>query len=73
MLHDRIVLHYKARERAAHELKEIGVSNQFLLVNGILKDYMQNDNVSNALFKRQSRALENMAEELKIFLLMKFH
>ncbi|OJE18298.1 arsenical pump-driving ATPase [Bacillus toyonensis] len=52
-------------ERAAHELKEIGVSNQFLLVNGILKDYMQNDNVSNALFKRQSRALENMVEELK--------
>ncbi|MGE7236670.1 arsenical pump-driving ATPase [Bacillus paranthracis] len=52
-------------ERAAHELKEIGVSNQFLLVNGILKDYMQSDNVSNALFKRQSRALENMAEELK--------
>lgn len=52
-------------ERAAHELKEIGVSNQFLIVNGILKDYMQNDDVSNALFKRQSRALENMAEELK--------
>ncbi|MGG0154206.1 arsenical pump-driving ATPase [Bacillus mycoides] len=52
-------------ERAAHELKEIGVSNQFLLVNGILKDYVQNDDVSNALYKRQSRALENMAEELK--------
>ncbi|WP_413565214.1 arsenical pump-driving ATPase [Bacillus sp. 3P20] len=52
-------------ERAAHELKEIGVSNQFLLVNGILKDYIQNDDVSNALFKRQSSALENMAEELK--------
>ncbi|MGV3287479.1 arsenical pump-driving ATPase [Bacillus wiedmannii] len=52
-------------ERAAHELKEIGVSNQFLLVNGILKDYVQNDDVSNALFKRQSRALENMAEKLK--------
>ncbi|WP_241139189.1 arsenical pump-driving ATPase [Bacillus mycoides] len=52
-------------ERAAHELKEIGVSNQFLIVNGILKDYVQNDDVSNALFKRQSSALENMAEELK--------
>lgn len=52
-------------ERAAHELKEIGVSNQFLLVNGILKDYVQSDDISNALFKRQSRALENMAEELK--------
>ncbi|MBJ8084732.1 arsenical pump-driving ATPase [Bacillus cereus group sp. N14] len=52
-------------ERAAHELKEIGVSNQFLLVNGVLKDYVQNDDVSTALFKRQSRALENMAKELK--------
>ncbi|MCU5299148.1 MULTISPECIES: arsenical pump-driving ATPase [Bacillus] len=52
-------------ERAAHELNEIGVSNQFLLVNGTLKDYVQNDDVSNALFKRQSSALENMAEELK--------
>ncbi|MDF2084294.1 TRC40/GET3/ArsA family transport-energizing ATPase, partial [Bacillus pseudomycoides] len=52
-------------QRAAKELKEIGVSNQYLLVNGILKDYVQNDDVSNALFKRQSRALENMAEELK--------
>ena len=52
-------------ERAAHELKEIGVCNQFLLVNGILKDYMQNDDVSNALFKRQSHALETMAEKLK--------
>ncbi|MDH4424015.1 MULTISPECIES: arsenical pump-driving ATPase [Bacillus] len=52
-------------ERAAQELKEIGVSNQFLLVNGILKDYVQNDDVSNALFKRQSSALESMAEELK--------
>ncbi|MGN4254745.1 arsenical pump-driving ATPase [Bacillus cereus group sp. MYBKT14-1] len=52
-------------ERAAHELKEIGVCNQFLLVNGILKDYMQNDDVSNALFKRQSHALETMAGELK--------
>lgn len=52
-------------ERAAHELKEIGVCNQFLLVNGILKDYVQNDDVSNALFKRQSHALETMAEELK--------
>ncbi|MCX2827248.1 arsenical pump-driving ATPase [Bacillus pseudomycoides] len=52
-------------ERAAHELKEIGVSNQFLLVNGILKNYLQNDDISNALFKRQSHALEIMAEELK--------
>ncbi|PEA52923.1 arsenical pump-driving ATPase [Bacillus pseudomycoides] len=52
-------------ERAAEELKEIGVNNQYLLVNGILKDYVQNDDVSKALFTRQLRALENMAEKLK--------
>ncbi|PGZ69841.1 arsenical pump-driving ATPase [Bacillus sp. AFS029637] len=52
-------------ERAAKELKEIGVSNQYLLVNGILTNHMQNDAVSKALFTRHSHALENMAEELK--------
>ncbi|PFR99053.1 TRC40/GET3/ArsA family transport-energizing ATPase, partial [Bacillus cereus] len=52
-------------QRASKELKEIGVSNQYLLVNGILKDYVQDDGVSKALFMRQLRALENMAEELK--------
>ncbi|MGG2015580.1 arsenical pump-driving ATPase [Bacillus sp. S10(2024)] len=52
-------------ERAAKELKEIGISNQYLLMNGILTNYMQNDAVSKALFTRQLLALENMAEELK--------
>ncbi|WP_044784453.1 TRC40/GET3/ArsA family transport-energizing ATPase, partial [Bacillus thuringiensis] len=52
-------------ERAAKELKEIGVSNQYLLINGILTNYVQNDAVSKALFTRQVRALENMSEELK--------
>ncbi|MEB9382141.1 arsenical pump-driving ATPase [Bacillus cereus] len=52
-------------ERAAKELKEIGVSNQYLLVNGVLTNYVQNDSVSKALFTRQVRALENMTEELK--------
>ncbi|PEB48792.1 arsenical pump-driving ATPase [Bacillus pseudomycoides] len=52
-------------ERAAKELKEIGVSNQYLLVNGILTNHMQNDAVSKALITRQLLALENMAEELK--------
>lgn len=52
-------------ERAAKELKEIGVSNQYLLVNGVLTNYVQNDSVSKALFTRQVRALENMSEELK--------
>ncbi|AUD25849.1 MULTISPECIES: arsenical pump-driving ATPase [Bacillus] len=52
-------------ERAAKELKEIGVSNQYLLINGVLTNYVQNDAVSKALFTRQVRALENMSEELK--------
>ncbi|MBJ7938064.1 arsenical pump-driving ATPase [Bacillus cereus] len=52
-------------ERAAKELKEIGVSNQYLLINGVLTNYVQNDAVSKALFTRQVRALDNMSEELK--------
>ena len=52
-------------ERASKELKEIGVSNQYLLVNGILTNYVQNDAVSKALFTRQLLALESMAEKLK--------
>lgn len=52
-------------ERAAKELEEIGVSNQYLLINGVLTNYVQNDAVSKALFTRQVRALENMSEELK--------
>ncbi|HGE5781864.1 TPA: arsenical pump-driving ATPase [Bacillus pseudomycoides] len=52
-------------ERAAKELKEIGVSNQYLLVNGIMKNYVQDDDTSKALFTRQVRALENMPKELK--------
>lgn len=51
--------------RAAKELKEIGVSNQYLLINGVLTNYVQNDAISKALFTRQVRALENMSEELK--------
>ncbi|GGE81331.1 arsenical pump-driving ATPase [Priestia taiwanensis] len=52
-------------ERAAKELRQIGVSNQYLIVNGILMNHMPNDSISKALFTRQSGALENMEEELK--------
>ncbi|WP_276563951.1 ArsA-related P-loop ATPase, partial [Bacillus cereus] len=52
-------------ERAVKELKEIGIRNQSLLINGVLTHYIPNDGVSKALFTRQVHSLENMAEELK--------
>lgn len=52
-------------ERAAKELKEISLGNQYLLVNGIMKNYVQDDDTSKALYTRQVRALENMPKELK--------
>lgn len=51
--------------RASKELREIGLENQYLLVNGVMKDYVQGDAVSTALFTKQARALEEMPEELK--------
>ncbi|WP_342045339.1 arsenical pump-driving ATPase [Bacillus sp. OTU530] len=51
--------------RASKELRDIGLENQYLLVNGMMKDCVQGDEVSTALFTRQARALEGMPVELK--------
>lgn len=51
--------------RASKELREIGLENQYLLVNGVMKDYVRGDEVSAALFTRQARALEGIPDELR--------
>ncbi|WP_062677305.1 arsenical pump-driving ATPase [Parageobacillus toebii] len=51
--------------RASKELREIGLKNQYLLINGVMKDFVKNDEVSSAFFTRQVRALEQMPNELK--------
>jgi arsenite-transporting ATPase len=50
-------------ERASSELQEIGVKNQILVVNGVLQSH--NDELSNAIYEKQQKALENVPDKLK--------
>lgn len=52
-------------ERSSGELKEIGISNQLLLVNGIFTSHDQRDKVSSAFVSRQKEALRHFPETLK--------
>lgn len=52
-------------ERASRELRDIGIHNQILLINGILTSH--NDKVSDSLYEKQQTALSDMPESLKQF------
>lgn len=51
--------------RASLELKEIGIKNQILIVNGLLQNYLKEDEVSVAFYQRQRNALKQKPENLK--------
>jgi arsenite/tail-anchored protein-transporting ATPase len=51
--------------RASKELKEIGISNQVLIINGFMQSYLPDDNVSSAFYERQRNALKQMPNDLK--------
>lgn len=53
----------KEAERASNELKEIGVKNQVLFINGVLENH--DDKLSKALYEKQQNALKDMPENLK--------
>lgn len=52
-------------ERASRELRDIGINNQILIINGILTSH--NDKVSDSIYEKQQTALANMPESLKQF------
>lgn len=52
----------KEAERASKELQDIGVDNQILVINGVLKSY--NDSLSNAIFTKQQNALKDIPKHL---------
>lgn len=52
-------------ERASNELKEIGIKNQLLIINGLLQDHNQEDEISSAFYQRQRDALQMLPENLK--------
>ena len=49
--------------RASHELSELGINNQILIINGLLSAY--DDEVSEAFYKKQKEALDKMPEAIK--------
>ncbi|MDG4658233.1 arsenical pump-driving ATPase [Ectobacillus antri] len=51
--------------RASRELREIGLENQYLLINGVMRKYVKDDAISTALFTKQSEALQDMPSELQ--------
>ncbi|WP_063554732.1 arsenical pump-driving ATPase [Clostridium ljungdahlii] len=53
----------KEAERASKELQDIGINNQILIINGVLKNY--DDGLSNAIYEKQQNALKYIPEYLK--------
>ncbi|HDK7160293.1 TPA: arsenical pump-driving ATPase [Clostridium botulinum] len=53
----------KEAERASKELQDIGVNNQVLVINGVLEEH--EDYLSNAIYTKQQKALEDIRESLK--------
>ncbi|MBM7615086.1 arsenical pump-driving ATPase [Alkaliphilus hydrothermalis] len=53
----------KEAERASIELQDIGVNNQVLIVNGVLK--LHDDQLSIAIYQKQKAALDHMPNGLK--------
>lgn len=53
----------KEAERASKELQDIGVNNQILLINGVLK--IHDDRLSSSIYKKQEEALKNIPKHLR--------
>ncbi|MFF2876404.1 arsenical pump-driving ATPase [Gottfriedia sp. NPDC057991] len=51
--------------RASLELNELGISNQLLVINGLLSDKIIDDEISIAFYERQQLALLKIPNELK--------
>ena len=49
--------------RASQELRELGINNQILIINGLLSAH--DDEVSKAFYKKQKESLDKMPEAIK--------
>ncbi|MDF2606357.1 MAG: arsenical pump-driving ATPase [Bacillales bacterium] len=55
----------KEAARASVELFEIGIRNQYLLINGVLQDYVRDDSVSSIFWAKQQSVLKNIPSVLR--------
>src|SRR5699024_11397414 len=51
--------------KASKERGDIWITNQLLLINGIIQNYVEDDITSVAFYDRQQKALSSMPDELK--------
>lgn len=51
-------------DRASKELKEIGIKNQMLIINGLLQYHNEIDEISSAFYHRQRDALKQIPDNL---------
>ena len=55
----------KEAERASQELRELGVDNQILVINGLLRNELVSDNISRQFYNKQKKALDEMPPGLR--------
>ena len=55
----------KEAERASQELRDIGINNQILVINGVMSSFSENDNISEEIYKNQQQAIDKMPNLLK--------
>jgi arsenite-transporting ATPase len=53
--------------RASRELADIGVTNQQLIINGVLEHKKEDDAVSRSFYDKQQKAISEMPEDLSRF------
>lgn len=53
----------KEAERASKELSQIGVKNQTMIINGVIRSY--DDSVSESLYQKQQKSLKEMPKGLQ--------
>lgn len=51
-------------QRASEELKDLGINNQAMIINGVLELDTPNDEIAQSLYNKQQQALEDMPEQL---------
>jgi arsenite/tail-anchored protein-transporting ATPase len=51
--------------RASQELRGIGINNQLLIVNGLMKTFIDEDPVSSSFYEKQQAAIQQFPEGLK--------
>lgn len=51
--------------RASKELKEIGIANQALIMNGLMQSFLPEDRISSSFYQQQRNAIKQIPDDLK--------